>query len=311
LPQSLSRWRPLRFSGGLFRIRNKTGIFSLAGVRPAGYPYSEDHTMVRPGERLRQARERLGLTYRDVAEASQRVAERRGSEEFAVALSRLADIENKGTLPTVYRLYTLCAIYRLDWKEVLRWYGVPIEMLSADALHVPLDRTHALHFGAEQGTSIPSVFAGEIDLNKTTFLSHMVRRWGKMPLHFLASLEHRHFQYGLVGLTDWSMHPVLQPGALVLIDQNRRKIAADGWTSEFDRPIYFLEHREGFRVGWCSRIDGGLLLHTHPSAHQPPRLFDEADIDVVGQVTGMAMLLEPKKRRHARTAATPPKSPNP
>ncbi len=55
--------------------------------------------MERQGEKLRYARERLGLTgHRDVVEASQKIAERRSSEEFAVALSRL-NIEDKGTVP--------------------------------------------------------------------------------------------------------------------------------------------------------------------------------------------------------------------
>jgi hypothetical protein len=39
-------------------------------------------------------------------------------------LSRLADIENRDTVASIYRLYTLCAIYRLDFDEVLEWYGV-------------------------------------------------------------------------------------------------------------------------------------------------------------------------------------------
>jgi len=274
-------------------------------------PYSEDDSMERPGEKLRQARERLRLTYRDVVEASQKIAQRRNSEEFAVALSRLADIENKGTLPTIYRLYTLCAIYRLDWKEVLHWYGVPLELLPSDALQIRLEETHAIHFTPESAIAVPPSLDREIDLNKTTFLSQMVRRWGKMPLSFLPGLEQRHLHYGLVGMADWSMYPVLQPGSLVLIDQNRRKIAADGWTSEFDRPIYFLEHRDGYRVGWCSRVGGRLLLEPHPAAQQAPTIFDNSDIDVIGQVAGVAMLLESKKRRHARTSIIPAKSPNP
>lgn len=267
--------------------------------------------MERPGEKLRQVRERLQLTYRDVVEASQKIAERRNSEEFAVALSRLADIENKGTLPTVYRLYTLCAIYRLDWKEVLCWYGVPLDLLPSDALQIRLEQTHEIHFAPEGAAAVPPALDREIDLNKTTFLNHIIGRWGKMPLTFLAGLDQRHLHYGLVGLTDWSMYPVLQPGSLVLIDQNRRKIAADGWTSEFDRPIYFLEHRDGYRVGWCSIVAGRLLLEPHPSALLSPTLFEYSDIDVVGQVTGVAMLLESRRRRHARTSTIPAKSPNP
>jgi transcriptional regulator with XRE-family HTH domain len=265
--------------------------------------------MERPGEKLRQARERLKLTYRDVAEASQKIAMRRNSEEFAVALSRLADIENKGTLPTIYRLYTLCAIYKLDWKEVLRWFGVPLEMLPSDALQVPLDETHAVHFPADN-SAVPPPLEREIDLSKTTFLSYLIRRWGKMPLSFLSGAEQRHLNYGFIGLADWSMYPILHPGSLVLIDQNRRKIAVDGWTSELDRPIYFLEHRDGYRVGWCTDVAGHLLWQPHPAAQQPPVLFDYSDIDVVGQVTGVAMLLESRKRRHARISTIPAKSPN-
>ena len=60
--------------------------------------------MERPGEKLKQVRERLKLTYRDVVEASQVIARRRSSEEFAIALSRLADIENKGTVKTMVLL---------------------------------------------------------------------------------------------------------------------------------------------------------------------------------------------------------------
>src|ERR1035438_1041403 len=184
----------------LFRFQNKVAYFFLPRWAPRDIipsppivrehaweiaRHGEDNTMERPGEKLRQTREKLGLTYRDVVEASQNIAMRRKSEEFAVALSRLADIENKGTLPTIYRLYTLCAISRLDWKEVLRWYGVPLELLPSDGLQIPLDETHAVHFPADSSVAVPPPLDCEIDLSKTVFLSYLIRRWGKMPLSFL------------------------------------------------------------------------------------------------------------------------------
>jgi transcriptional regulator with XRE-family HTH domain len=267
--------------------------------------------MERPGEKLKQARERLALTYRDVGGASQVIARRRGSDDFAIALSRLADIENKGTVPTIFRLYTLCAIYRLDLQEVLRWYGVPLDFLPADALQIGLDETHAIQFPAASPVAVPHSLDQEIDLSKTTFLSHLVRRWGKLPLSFFAGLDVRHYRYGLIGLEDWSMYPVLQPGSLVLIDQNRRKIAPGGWTTEFDRPLYFLEYRGGYRCGWCALAGDRLLLQPHPASQEQPTVFDCTEIDVIGQVTGVAMLLESTRRRHARTSAIPAKSPNP
>src|ERR1022692_5112821 len=111
--------------------------------------------MERPGEKLKQVRERLKLTYRDVVEASQSIARRRSSDEFIIALSRLADIENKGTLPTIYRLYSLCAIYRLDFDEVLRWYGVPKDQLASETLHIGLEHTHIVQFSANAAAAIP------------------------------------------------------------------------------------------------------------------------------------------------------------
>ncbi|SPF55086.1 conserved hypothetical protein [Candidatus Sulfopaludibacter sp. SbA4] len=268
--------------------------------------------MDRAGEKLKRARERLKLTYRDVEQASQKIAARHGSDEFVIALSRLADIENKGTVPSVYRLYTLCAIYRLDFDEVLRWYGVPRDQLASEALHTGLDATHLVQVGPNDPLTIPASLDREIDLNRTTLLSHLVRNWGKAAFRFLNGLDLRQYRYGFIGLEDWSMYPILHPGSLVLIDENRRKIASAGWTNEFDRPIYFLEHREGNVCGWCTLDGGRLLIQPHPGSQQAAYSFAwPAEIDVIGQVTGVAMSLDSRKRRHGRTATGPAKSQNP
>jgi len=266
-----------------------------------------------PGHKLKRAREKLRLTYRDVERASQEIAARRSDDEFAIALSRLADIENKGTVPTIYRLYSLCAIYRLEFRELLGWYGIPLEMLPADALHIKLSQTHVVQFESPDSFTVP-VFKEnekEIDLNRTAFLSHVVKQWGKTGLAFLNGLDTRHLRFGLIGLEDWSMHPVLHPGSLVLIDDGRRRIATSGWTNELDRPIYFLEHRDGYLCGWCASDSGSLIVQPHPSSQAKPAVFPVSEVDILGQVTGVAMLLAPGKPRHPRGGATPAESPNP
>src|SRR5580698_3403823 len=102
--------------------------------------------MEEAGQKLKRIRERLRLKYRDVEEASTRIAEANRNDEFVVALSRLADIENKGTMPSMYRMYSLCAIYRLDLDEVLSWYGVSVAQLPADSSLVELPKTHVVGF---------------------------------------------------------------------------------------------------------------------------------------------------------------------
>jgi len=267
--------------------------------------------MDRPGVKLKQAREKLGLTYRDVEKASQEIAARHSNDEFAIALSRLADIENKGTVPTIYRLYSLCAIYRLDFNETLRWFGIPIEMLASEALRIPHRQTHAVRFDPPGPFPIPQPLEKEVDFRQTTFLSQVIRRWGKAGLSFLNGWDLRQHQFGLIGLEDWSMYPVLHPGSLVLIDQSRRRIATAGWTSELDRPIYFLEHRGGFRCGWCVLGKGSVMVQPHPSSSERPAVFAAGEVDVIGQVTGVAMLLESKRRRPSRSVESSTASPNP
>jgi len=106
------------------------------------------------GQRLRRARERLSLKFRDVELASQQIAERHGNQEFAVLISRLSDIESHGTLPSIYRLYSLCCIYRLDLNEVLGWYGIGMESMAADAGMVRIEKTHGIGFSADGGAEV-------------------------------------------------------------------------------------------------------------------------------------------------------------
>ncbi|MBM3811263.1 MAG: hypothetical protein FJW20_06455 [Acidimicrobiia bacterium] len=256
------------------------------------------------GQKLKRVRDRLGLRYRDVEQASLIIAERQQSDEFVIALSRLADIENKGTVPTVYRLYSLCVIYRLDMAEVLQWYGVHIQQMAADAAAIPIERTHLIGLTTPDHGSlqVPLSLDPGLNLTKTTFLSRWIQKWGSLPLMLLNGLDLKNHRYAFIGLDDWWMYPIMHPGSLILIDESKRKIASGGWTTEFDRPIFFLEHRDGYACSWCNLQDGNLILQPHPSAQEAPMVFDYPnEIDVIGQVTGVAMILGPARQRGTRS----------
>ncbi len=149
------------------------------------------------GLKLKQIREGLGLRYREVEEASTMIAQRNHNPEFIITLSRLSDIENKGTLPTLYRLYTLCAIYRLDLHEVLRWYGVEVDRLPQDAGLINPSRTHPVSFPVDgNGTvMLPLKLDPGVDLRRTTYLSRMIQEWGRLPLALLDTLHGREHRY--------------------------------------------------------------------------------------------------------------------
>src|SRR3984885_8281592 len=94
------------------------------------------------GQNLRVLREQLGLTMRDVENASARIAQKRANDEFAIPPSRLSDVETKGVIPSIYRLYSLAVIYRRDIRELLSWYGVDLNGMATDMDFVFPPKSH-------------------------------------------------------------------------------------------------------------------------------------------------------------------------
>jgi len=243
---------------------------------------------MQPGFRLRQVRERLGLTYRDVERASYELAERRGRSDFILHISRLADIENRGVVPGLHKLYTLAAIYRLNPLDIFRWYDVPIEECFHDGTSFPVPQTHLM--AAPTSLRIPIKFDPAFDPRRTELLSRMVEKWG----NFEGVLTNGHIRqfYGYIGTSDRRMTPLLRPGSIVLVDASVHKIDDGEWTTEHDRPMYFVELRDGYRCGWFLQEGSRLVMQPHPLSHCLPetwRVPEEAEI--VGRVTGVVTRL--------------------
>jgi transcriptional regulator with XRE-family HTH domain len=206
-----------------------------------------------PGNCLRRVRERLGLRYRDVERSSYEPATRRGRPDSIVRVSRLADIENAGVTPSLYKLYSLCTIYHLDPYTVSEWYGVPLQEHLRDAMEHTAPRTHVL--ATLQKRPTPVLSAGAFDATETAFLANGEE---ELPLEAVLLGGQSRYRLGFIGTSDRSMEPLLRPESLVLFDPVRRHIENSGWHNEFDRPFYFVELREGYRCSWCAR-DGDRL----------------------------------------------------
>src|SRR5712692_4486581 len=241
-----------------------------------------------PGSRLRQARERLGLTYRDIERVSYDLASQRGHSEFIIHISRLADIENRGIVPSLYKLYSLAVIYHLDPLEVCHWYDVPLTNHFGDGGHVAAPKTHLA--APPRSLRLPLRFDPGFDPQRTEYLSRMVQSWTQFEA--AAFNENPRYRYGYIGLNDHMMEPLLRPGSLVLLDPLLQQVRNSGWRNEYERPIYFIDVRETYRCAWCLREGPRLILQPHPLSPCAPevrRCPDEAE--VVGQVVGVSMRL--------------------
>jgi hypothetical protein len=249
--------------------------------------------MLSAGSDLRKIRDRLGLTMRDVENASQSISQRHGSEEYSIPPSRLSDIETKGVIPSVFRFYSLAAIYHRPVRALLQLYGIDLDGISSEWDSSQPAHTHLVTLENEQtACSIPVKMDPGFDLRETSDLGRMVQQWGTVPLSMLKHLASQHYSYAFIGFEDLTMYPILQPGSFVQVDgsESRRRVVERQWRSEYERPIYFVETRDGFTCCWCSIRPNALVLQPHPLSPAQVRILKHPqEAEVIGQVVGVAM----------------------
>jgi hypothetical protein len=88
------------------------------------------------------------------------------------------------------------------------------------------------------------------------------------------------------------MYPLITPGAIVQIDERRKRIVSGPWRRESERPIYFLETHAGFACCWCAVENGSIILQPHPLSPERIRLLPLDEVDVIGQVVAVSMRLD-------------------
>jgi len=246
------------------------------------------------GQRLRALREELGLTIRDVEAASERIAARHGNEDFAITPSRLSDIETKGILPNIYRLYSLAVIYRRDLHQLLQWYGIDVSETAADlGLSEPPKSHVSGALDSVASLNVPVRLDLAFDLRRTANLGRMIERWGVVPMAYLSQFSSTNYIYGYIGSEDFTMYPLLPPGSFVQVDPAANTLVEGNWRSEYERPIYFLELRDGYTACWCSLKGDYLILQPHPLSPAPVRILRlSQEVEILGQVVGIAIRLD-------------------
>ncbi|HYK89510.1 MAG TPA: hypothetical protein VE398_12115, partial [Acidobacteriota bacterium] len=211
----------------------------------------------------------------------------------------LTDIENGNFTPGIFKLFTLSAVYGCKFMELLSFFGIPIGELSRYHTSLRVPKTHLLESAGDLETgkvALPVEFKPDFRLERTNLLARVVEKWDQIPVGFLQHLDLRKSVYGYIGLEDYTLYPLIRPGSLVQIDPGQRKVSSERWMTEYDRPIYFVELREGYVCSWCEVDRRQLIVIPHPHAHREVRRFDyPSQAEIVGRVTGVAMRIVPER----------------
>lgn len=261
------------------------------------------------GNRLREIRNRLGVSTREVARMSNWIAGAEQNEEFLISSPWLTQLENKTTLPSIFKLFTLATIYGHTYTYLLSLYGLDLNKVIQYHGQMPLRRTHLANLDSVEAPAeieLPIRFDAGLNLNQTTLLSRMIETWGRVPLEVIKGLSSRGRLYGFVGLDDYTLYPLIRPGSFVEINPELDKPRHTMARSEFERPIYFIDLQDECACAWCEIVGDSLLLHSHPLSPCETRIVKfPGEAKIVGEVTGVAMRIGSPPQQIRETSSLP------
>jgi transcriptional regulator with XRE-family HTH domain len=94
-----------------------------------------------PGERLKKLRESLDMTLRDVEERSEKMAADKDHPDYVLSKSWLNEIENGNHIPSIFKLYTLRAIYCRSSEHLNALFNLRMSDLAKDQVLYGVSRT--------------------------------------------------------------------------------------------------------------------------------------------------------------------------
>lgn len=104
------------------------------------------------------------------------------------------------------------------------------------------------------------------------------------------------FLRAIIGKRDLTLEPLIPAGSIVQIDTRKREILPKkNWANEFQRPIYFLNTKDGYFCGWCELEEASqwLLLNPHPRSSASSRRWKYGtEVENLGRVMSVVFRLE-------------------
>jgi len=262
------------------------------------------------GKRLRAERLRARLSTRAVQKLSQQIArEKDDNQDYYISHGWLTEVENGKFTPSIYKLYSLSLIYKCSYLQIMGFFGINVLDAAREQRLVSLPHTHLIESNLElpgQTIMLPLELRKNAELAKTNLVSRMFETWGKIPVALLQQLDLRRCLCGYIGLEDYTLYPLIRPGSFVEIDERQNKVKVGSWQNEFDRPIYFVELRNGYACSWCELDGKQLMLVPCPQSRgQVRQLRYPTEADIIGRVTAVTMRIAEVEGNQPRDSLPP------
>ena len=247
---------------------------------------------------FRNARSRMGLSFRDASAMSRRIASELGHNQYFAAAGSLSDYEAVDSPPRhIHKAITLCAVYGLQFSTFLKSVGLDLKETGKDPFPDGL-------VPRSLPASLPSSNLKTDHPTENGFLGQLLRQSGHVPTFLRGSLSdlsglkspslHDFFWAG--GEPD-PLHPLLVNGLLVIVNRHKKKPIYSRSKPLWQQPLYMLLKRDGTYIcGCCSLENGVLVVHEYshgcaPEYQRPERLRNHQEAEVIGEIVTISRTL--------------------
>jgi hypothetical protein len=261
-------------------------VSQFSGEAKRGRPQRE--TAAPLGNLVLNAMKFLGLSYKDVVMASERLARLHNNPGLRIGKSTLGNIIS-GSIrqPGTAKLDSLRVILNLSRAEMDAAIGLQPELRFNEQLEITRARTHEVPIDAvtrQRWVKLPIVH-DDTDLEKTQMLkSH----WADVEVEYLGSFYPPHFAYVVIGEEDTNASPVAPPGSRLLVNKLLTEVHPAENVSFHERELFYVLTPRGFTCSYAETGPGDrIVLVPHPASGNVREEFHPEEIKIIGQVVGV------------------------
>ena len=243
------------------------------------------------GQLILKAMKLLGLSYKDIVAASEKLAKQNTNTDMRVGKSTLGNIIS-GSIrqPGTAKLDSLRIILNLSRTDIDAAIGLQPERRFAEQLEMSRARTREVPIDAvtrHRRIRLP-ILREDTKLDNTQFFEGSLKRWANVEVEYLSSFYPPYLCYVVVGEEDSNATPIAPPGSRLIVNKLLNKVLPSENISFHERELFYVMTPHGLTCVYAELVAGDkIVLIPHPASGNMREEFHRDEIEIIGQVVGV------------------------
>lgn len=243
------------------------------------------------GQLILKAMNLLGLNYKDIVSASDRLARQNNNSDMRIGKSTLGNIIS-GSIrqPGTAKLDSLRIILNLSRADMDAAIGLQPERRFVEQMETTRARTHEVPIDAvtrHRSIKMP-ILREDTNLEKTQFFEGSLKSWTNIEVEYISSFYPPYLAYVVVGEDDANASPIAPPGSRLLVNKLLNNVYPAESSSFHERELFYVMTPNGLTCTYAELVASDkIVLIPHPASGNVREEFNRDEVTIIGQVVGV------------------------